>query len=108
MNHATRGKTRTETHKKSIREAHIKPIIQLSLNGAFIKEWSSISDIIKCFNINSTDSNISKCCKSSKINNENCKSARGYLWVYKENYSPNILYKYKDLRFTENNITIID
>ena len=72
-----------------------RKVIQLSLNGEYIKEYESISEaenIIGCIHI--TD-----CCKGER------KSSGGFMWKYKEDYDESINYnKYIRLR---NNINII-
>lgn len=52
-----------------------REILQYDLNGNFIKEWYSIADICREFNV--SQSSISKCCinKGTSI---------GYIWRYKE------------------------
>ncbi|MGW6611834.1 NUMOD1 domain-containing DNA-binding protein, partial [Peribacillus butanolivorans] len=56
-----------------------KPVIQLSLDGDFIKEWESATEVQRELGIHQT--NISYVCKGKK------KSAGGFLWIYKEDYS---------------------
>lgn len=53
-----------------------KPIIQLTLDGKFLREYNNLSEAHKETSI----LNISKCCKG-EINH-----AGGFIWVYKENY----------------------
>ena len=50
-----------------------KPILQYDLNGNFIKEWPSATDVGK-----EANDNICKCLKGKR------KSAYGYKWKYKE------------------------
>ena len=50
-----------------------KPILRYDLNGNFIKEWPSATDVGK-----EANDNICKCLKGKQ------KSAYGYKWVYKE------------------------
>jgi hypothetical protein len=57
-----------------------KPIIQLSLQGEFIREWDSIAEAIR--GIGKKSLAISNACR------DNRKTAGGYKWMYKENYSP--------------------
>lgn len=65
------------------------PIVQLDLNGNFIKEWGSISEAGRKYN-NRTD--ISECC------NKKQKSSKGFLWLYKSEYDEKIKYEYQDER----------
>jgi len=63
-----------------------KEVIQLSLNGDFISEYSSITEASK-FVKNTSVSKISKCC------NGNSKSHASYIWVFKNDYNKDINYK---------------
>jgi len=54
------------------------PIIQLSIDGEFIKEWNSSSEASKILNINA--SAITKCCKGKQL------TCKGYKWIYKSEY----------------------
>jgi hypothetical protein len=55
-----------------------KIVLQYNLQGEFIKEWSSITEICtQLFNDTSKNPNITKCCQS-KI-----KTAYGYIWKFK-------------------------
>jgi hypothetical protein len=54
-------------------------IVQFSLNGEFIKEWSCIKDASRELNIEYTS--LAQTCK-----NEKRKSSGGYLWKYKKDY----------------------
>lgn len=84
------GKTLSEETKDKIIKSckkHIpkgKAIIQLDLNGNFIKEWNSISLAARYFKL--FHGNISACCKHKKDR----KSLGGFKWEYKENYDKNI------------------
>lgn len=49
------------------------PILQYTLNGEFVREWPSASDVGR-----EVSGHISSCAKGSR------KSAYGYRWVYKE------------------------
>lgn len=55
-----------------------KPIIQLSLNGDFIKEWSSTAEVSRICDI--TTHSISRCLSGRT------KSSMGYKWVFKSKY----------------------
>lgn len=54
-----------------------KPVIQLSLEGEFIKEYPSIKDAARSLNIKS-DRDIIRCCRGER------KSRAGYKWKYKD------------------------
>ena len=62
-------------HKKSA-ENHKKTVEQYDLQGNFIKEWRSATDIHK--ELGFSNSNIAKCCRNKS------KTAYGYIWRYKE------------------------
>lgn len=53
-----------------------KPIIQYSRKGNFIKEWDSIIEASKYYEID--PSGINSCCRTKQ------KTAYGYIWKYKE------------------------
>lgn len=75
----------TEKQRNAVRlwckENKIKPIIQLSLEGKFIKEWSSAVEAEKYLKIKRK--NISQC-----ITGRN-KTAGGFKWLTKESYMAN-------------------
>jgi len=54
------------------------PIIQLSIDDEYIKEWDSSSEVSKILNINA--SAITKCCKGKQL------TCKGYKWIYKSEY----------------------
>ena len=61
------------SHKDNVRKGRIKPILQLDLDGNFIKEWESAADVGQ-----EVRANIVHCLKGRK------KSAYGSIWKYKE------------------------
>ena len=63
-----------------------KEVIQLSLDGEFIKEYNSITEASKNV-INSSISKISNCCNNKR------KSHANYIWVLKNNYNSDNDYK---------------
>lgn len=63
-----------------------KKVIQLDLNGNFIKEWISGQQASKELNLKT--SNISRCCRHER------KSYENYIWIFKDEYDPNKNYKY--------------
>ena len=71
-----KGKLLTEEHKQKLSKTKSIPIIQYTLDGAFIREWESIKQASEELNIN--NSSICKCCKGRY---EQCS---GYIWRYKE------------------------
>lgn len=58
-----------------VRLKNMKPIIQLSINNEFIKEWDCSRNAAK--ELNTTESNICNCLTGRS------KSAKGYKWIYK-------------------------
>ena len=74
-NNALLGKFGAE-HPKSI------SIIQLNLDGQFIREWSAEREVERELGIN--HSNIALCCKGKR------KSAGGFRWVYATDYRKSI------------------
>ena len=61
------------TNRDNCRKSHNKPILQYTLEGEFVREWSSATDVGK-----EAQSNI-WCCLNGRT-----KSAYGYIWKYKE------------------------
>ena len=70
------GKKRSIEIKQKISKTQKKAIIQMDLNGNFIKEWDSAIDVSKSLNINC--GNISMCCKNK------LKQTRGFTWKFKK------------------------
>lgn len=71
----------TKTHVKNK-----KHVIQLTLNGDFVKEFESTEAVIE--EIPSADnSTISKCCKGKRS------SHKGFKWLYKEDYDLYLLHQ---------------
>jgi hypothetical protein len=71
-----KGKKYTTEHLEKLSIAHShqkKEVIQLNLDGSFVKLWSSISEAKKFYKNN----HISECC-SGKV-----KTAAGFIWKYK-------------------------
>ena len=82
---AQKGKLLSEEQKNKISQSlkgieHIyqmKKIVQLTLDGKFVKEWPSMKLTEK---YGFRQGNISKCC------NNKAKTAGGFEWMYKEDY----------------------
>ena len=55
-----------------------KPVVQLTLDNVFVKEWDMIVTASKSFGM--IKSGIQDCCKKRQ------KTARGFKWIYKEEY----------------------
>ena len=73
INHGTRTKRASETRKKGEKS---KTVLQFSLDGTLIREWSSASEVQRQLNFHET--NIASCCIGKR------KSAHGFIWKYKE------------------------
>lgn len=69
------GKGTSETTRQKIAKAKFRPVLQFSLEGEFIKEWTSIKEASEIMSVYA--SNISFCC-SGKL-----KKTGGFVWKYK-------------------------
>lgn len=79
LSKARKGKNiLTKEQIEIIRLANSKPVVQLSLNGDFIKEWVSASEAGRCLGVSSVA--IRNCC-SRKVN-----TSLGFKWYYKKDY----------------------
>ena len=84
------GKAHSDETRAKMREGHAdfkggnhpkaKPIVQLTLNGEFVAEFPSSIEGAKSIGRDSGKS-INACCRGKS------KTAYGFVWVYKENYS---------------------
>lgn len=82
-----KGKHHTEKSNEKNRQAHLrkiyptrrKPIIQLTLNFEYIKEFASCAEAAKELGFKS-DESIRKACK------EHWRTSGGFKWMYKEDY----------------------
>lgn len=81
ISESNKGRTKSENHKNKLRDSHEKKkVVQLSLNGEFIKVWESIRKTNKeGFDYR----HIIKCCKGK------AKTHKGYKWMYYEDYNRN-------------------
>lgn len=64
------------TNLKKNQQARHKKIIQITVDGNFIKEWDSITEAQKYYNIN----NVATVCRGRQ------KTAGGFKWMYKKDY----------------------
>lgn len=69
---------RQERINRAINHEGGRPIVQLTIDGQFIKEYQSIKIASKDFN--NGESNIGACCRGKQ------ETAYGYKWMYKEDY----------------------
>lgn len=58
---------------------HLRPIVQLDLNGVFIAEWPGIRPAVIALKF--TSNKISECCQGKKYI-----SSKGFKWMYKSDY----------------------
>lgn len=79
-----KGKHHTEEAKEKNRQAHLGkvskkriPVVQLDLDGNFIREWDSECEASRNGYI---QGKISACCRGER------KTHGGFQWYYKENY----------------------
>ena len=74
---ANKGKKLSDEHIAMLIKMRSKPVVQLSLNNEYIREWTSCTEASKLLgNI----THISAVCRGER------KSAGGYKWVFKEDY----------------------
>lgn len=71
---------------KYAKDVYIKPVIQLTLDGEFICEYSSMTEASVKNNINIKG--ISKSCNKTR------KSYLGSIWIFKDEYNEDLNYKY--------------
>lgn len=69
------------------------PVVQLDMNGKFLKEYLSVAEAGKETGINS--SLISDIARGKSFH----KSVKGFQWVYKKDYNPNKDYRYHNNQF---------
>ena len=75
---AHKGKKHTQEHIEKCVKAQLKPIVQLSLNGEFIKKWDSAKQVK--LELGFSNNNICTCLKGKT------KSAGKYKWKYLSDY----------------------
>ena len=78
-----------ENISKNIKQQSIK-VVELDLNGNFIKIHSSVTNAAKSVNDQST--NISACCKG------NLRYVKNRIWIYYKDYNKNSIYKLRDVQ----------
>lgn len=91
----------SEKIRKLSNEIHGRRIIQLDLEGNFIKEWYMMSEAAQFIGIQKT-AHIVHCCQGSR------NTCKGYMWMYKENYNQEnvkiLIEKYKSKNKNENKV----
>jgi group I intron endonuclease len=88
------GKTHTEETKNFLSKLRSIPVVQLSLFGEYINEFSSGREASRILGID--EGTINDCC----LGKPHCKSGGGYLWVYKKEYNPNAKIFYQNNHLT--------
>ena len=78
---SNKGKGMSEANRQLVSEQKSKPIIQYDLEGNFIKEWKSATQVQKELKYNK--SNISRCCIKNKG------KSNGYIWKFKKSLLEN-------------------
>lgn len=87
MRKAWKGQEHSEITKLKISKAHSIPIIQLTIEGDFIKEWDSAMQVEKILGFK--NSNINAVCKKAIRGGFIRKTAYGFKWMYKSEYYEN-------------------
>lgn len=82
---SAKGKIKTDHHRnnlsKSCSEAFGRPVIQKSLNGEFIKEWTTGKQAAVELNLKYTS--INNCCRRKEINSLKYTYSQGFIFEYK-------------------------
>lgn len=85
-----------ETHKKAVESLSI-PIVQLDLEGNFVKRWNSAHETTQ---VKFNGSNVGQCCKKKRATH------KGFVWVYESEYlSPNFSFNNLLVKKSKNKIT---
>lgn len=86
MSEAHKGVKKTLEHRENISKAKFnkansksRGVVQLSLLGEFVAEYETINEAVR--SVGSYDTNIIRNCKGETF------SAKGYLWMYKDEYN---------------------
>lgn len=80
------GVPRSLECREKISKAKSKPVVQYTKDGVFVKEYPSIKDA--CTETGVAAQNISKCCHGKH------RTANGFVWKFKNNYTEVINYEY--------------
>ena len=83
--HSEESKIKMSEAKKGEKSVTARPVVQLTKDGKFIKEWLYIKQASDELGILAT--NISYCCRHGGS------SVGGFIWVYKDEYNPSKSYK---------------
>lgn len=75
---AMRGVAKTESHKRKLSEIKSVPIVQLDLNGVFVKEWGSAKEVERILGFWQSD--------TRRVCIGKYKQSHGFIWKYKAEY----------------------
>lgn len=84
----------TKEQINKVIDSHSMPIICLTLEGEFVKKYSSITAAAK--ELKDQTTNISKACKRGITH-----SVKGFIFLYEKDYDPNKTYKYEKKEHTK-------
>ena len=84
----TKEKRSEDSIQRSI-DGHKKAVIALNKDGSFYKEFSSIKEAVESLSLKSKSS-------IGNVLKGRAKSAGGYMWVYKDKYTPNSIECYEN------------
>lgn len=87
MRLANTGKKRDKAIADKIAKKLSIPVVQLTLEGDFVKEWSSMAEVKR--ELGYHDGDISSVCKKAIRKGYVRKSAYGFKWQYKKEYEEN-------------------
>jgi len=87
--HRQAGLNLSPESRQKIAESKYKSVIQLTLEGQFVKKWISIKEI--CDTLEFDQPHISTCC----ANKNNVKQHKGFIWVWEYNYKDFDINNYK-------------
>jgi len=87
--HRQAGLNLSPEARQKIAESKYKSVIQLTLEGEFVKKWDSIKEA--CDTLGFQQSSISTCC----ANKNNVKQHKGFIWVWEHNYKDFDINNYK-------------
>ena len=87
ISESNKGKKKSDNFKKKLRESSLrlysKSVLQYTLDGEFVKEWSNTIDATRSFT-NKKTANIRVACIGKQ------RTAYGYIWKYKNNEDKDI------------------
>lgn len=85
------GRKREIAHLERMSKIHSRKVVQLDLQGNFIKVWNSMTEATLSFTDNSRNTNISACTRGR------IKSCFGFMWIKYEDYDSKNNYEYNPI-----------